>query len=155
MRDMKRIDPNGAERRRGYVWPFSCDGKTEAECNALGCGITPDWMEEKEMGYKERQAEWLKGNNLRKWFEGLRVPEAGGTTRMGGDIWINSLMDNMVGKVEHHGNWPLFLEGQGRGHELLYALHRPAPCGSHEFEVGSQIQVRGQWWGTGVYEYRH
>ena len=48
LRDMKRIDPNGAERGRGYVWSFSCDGKTEAECNALGCGIIPDWMEEKE-----------------------------------------------------------------------------------------------------------
>ena len=44
---MYKIDPNGAEERREFEWPFQCDGKTEEECNALGYGVTPDWMEER------------------------------------------------------------------------------------------------------------
>lgn len=47
---MDEIDPNSAERRRGYKWHFECDGKTEEECNALGYRINPDWMEEKKNG---------------------------------------------------------------------------------------------------------
>ena len=45
--NMDEIAPNGAEVRREYGWPFDCDGKTEEECNALGCGIYPEWMEER------------------------------------------------------------------------------------------------------------
>ena len=45
---MDKIDPNGAEERRGYEWAFECDGKTMEECNDLGYGICGDWMEEKE-----------------------------------------------------------------------------------------------------------
>ena len=44
---MYKIDPNGAEERREFEWPFQCDGKTKEECNALGYGVTPDWMEER------------------------------------------------------------------------------------------------------------
>ena len=49
---MYKIDPNGAEERRGYVWPFLCDGKTKEECTTLGYVVmgyvvTPDWMEER------------------------------------------------------------------------------------------------------------
>ena len=43
---MDEIAPNGAEVRRGYVWPFDCDGKTEEECNALWCVVIDNWMEE-------------------------------------------------------------------------------------------------------------
>jgi len=44
---MDESDPNGAEERRGYVWPSQCDGKTKEECTALGYVVTPDWMEER------------------------------------------------------------------------------------------------------------
>ena len=27
-------------------WPEMCDGKTEEECDRLGFGVLPDWMEE-------------------------------------------------------------------------------------------------------------
>jgi len=85
-------------------WPEKCDGKTEEECNALGYWVHPDqmvvvdgWMEEKE--YKEKQADWLKANNLE---EGSRVyvyrkPE---NYEDGWWYpWIESLMDKTVGKV--------------------------------------------------------
>ena len=47
---MDELDPNSAELRRWYKWHFSCDGKTEAECNALGYVVRPNWMEEKKNG---------------------------------------------------------------------------------------------------------
>ena len=52
LRVMDEISPDEAEMRRQSPWPFKCEGKTEEECNALGYGIYPDWMEEKDMGYK-------------------------------------------------------------------------------------------------------
>ena len=47
LRVMDDLAPNMAERRREYVWPFQCEGKTEEECDALGYGINPEWMEER------------------------------------------------------------------------------------------------------------
>ena len=41
LRAMHDLAPNMAERRRAFVWPFKCDGKTEEECNALGYVIDP------------------------------------------------------------------------------------------------------------------
>ena len=43
---MDKIDPNGAEERREFEWPFECDGKTKEECTALGYVVCHDWMEE-------------------------------------------------------------------------------------------------------------
>ena len=45
---MDEIDANGAEERRWYKWSFACEGKTKEECNALGYGVRPDWMQEKK-----------------------------------------------------------------------------------------------------------
>ena len=45
--NMDEIAPNGAEVRRGYVWPSQCDGKTEEECNELGGVVFDSWMEDK------------------------------------------------------------------------------------------------------------
>ncbi len=47
LRDMDRRSPDRAEERRGYVWPSQCDGKTEEECNALGCVVFDSWLEER------------------------------------------------------------------------------------------------------------
>ena len=47
LRDMDRISPDRAEVRREYEWPFSCDGKTEEECNELGGVVFDSWMEER------------------------------------------------------------------------------------------------------------
>ena len=43
---MDKIAPCLAEERRGYKWPFECDGKTKEECIALGYTISDRWMEE-------------------------------------------------------------------------------------------------------------
>ena len=32
---------------RDSGWPDRADGKTEEECNLLGLGVHPDWMEER------------------------------------------------------------------------------------------------------------
>ena len=141
---MDEIAPNGAEVRRGYVWPFSCDGKTEAECNALGCGITPDWMEEKDMGYKERQADWLKMNGI---GEGSRVyvyrkPE--NYEDGWGYRWNNILVDEMVGKVanimEIH---PCSLKVKVGDKTSYMPYTAMLPVGVEEFEVGRRYKYVG------------
>ena len=43
---MDKIAPCLAEERRGYKWPFECDGKTKEECIALGYVVSPNWMDE-------------------------------------------------------------------------------------------------------------
>lgn len=45
---MDKTSPCLAEKRREMEWPFECDGKTKEECNALGYGITDNWMVEWE-----------------------------------------------------------------------------------------------------------
>ncbi len=141
---MDEIAPNGAEVRRGYVWPFTCDGKTEEECNALGCGITPDWMEEKDMGYKERQAEWLKMNNLaigsRVYIYRKAKNEEGGWRYR----WIDYLMDETVGKVAIivgiRASSLLVEIGDNTFYMPYTAL---LPVGVSEFEVGRRYKYVG------------
>ena len=142
---MDESDPNGAELRREYEWPFECEGKTNEECDTLGYGISPDWMEEKEMGYEEKQAEWLKMNNLR---EGSRVYvyrkaenyEDGWRYR-----WIDSLMDEKVGKVaDIMGIHPCSLLVEV-GDMVSYMPYTALlPVGVTEFEVGRRYKYVGK-----------
>ena len=142
--EMDKISPLLAEERRGYKWPFECDGKTKEEIGALGYGVADSWMEEKEMGYKEKQADWLKANNLR---EGSRVYvhrkpenyEDGWRYR-----WIDSLMDKTVGKVanikEIHPCSLLVKVGDTVSYMPYTAL---LPVGVTEFEVGRRYKYVG------------
>lgn len=142
--DMDEIAPSGAEERRESEWPFECDGKTKEECNALGYAICGDWMEEKEMGYKEKQADWLKANNLR---EGSRVYvyrkpenyEDGWRYR-----WIDSLMDKTVGKVANIVEiQPCSLKVKV-GDTVSYMPYTAMlPVGVTEFEVGRRYKYVG------------
>lgn len=166
--DFSEISPSMAEERRIYEWPFECDGKTKEECNALGYGVHPDWMEEsemkvfsrekylrvpvvasvwmeeKEMGYKEKQADWLKVNNLR---EGSRVyvyrkPE---DHENGWKYaWVDALMDEAVGKVGNivaiHLHSLLVKVGNKTSFMPYTAL---LPVGVTEFEVGRRYKYVG------------
>ena len=141
---MDELDPDGAERRREFDWPFECDGKTEEECNALGYAINGNWMEEKEMGYKEKQADWLKANNLR---EGSRVyvyrkPEdhEDGWAY----TWVDFLMDDVVGKVADVVEIaPCSLKVKV-GNEYHYMPYSALlPVGVTEFEVGRRYKYVG------------
>ena len=141
---MDKIDPCGAEWRRGIEWPFECEGKTEEECNALRYGISPDWMEEKEMGYKEKQVEWLKMNDLR---EGSRVyvyrkPE--NYEDGWGYSWVELLMDKTVGKVANImeiGPYSLKVKVGDKTYYMPYTALRPV--GVTEFEVGRRYKYVG------------
>jgi hypothetical protein len=142
--EMDKIAPDLAEGRRGFQWPFECDGKTKEECNALGYSISGNWMEEKEMGYKEKQADWLKKNDLR---EGSRVyvyrkPE---NYEDGWRYaWIDSLMDKTVGKVanimEIHPCSLLVKVGDKTYYMPYTAM---LPVGVTEFEVGRRYRYVG------------
>jgi hypothetical protein len=144
LRDMERISLSKQVVRVEYEWPFECDGKTEEECNALGYVISPDWMEEKEMGYKEKQAEWLKANNL---AVGSRVyvyrkPEK--YENGWGYMWIDSLMDETVGKVAHIVEvtpYSLKVEVECRTSYMPYTAL--LPVGVTEFEVGRRYKYVG------------
>jgi hypothetical protein len=46
--EMDKIVPLLAEERRGYKWPFECEGKTKEEIGTLGYVVVDSWMEEKE-----------------------------------------------------------------------------------------------------------
>lgn len=125
-------------------WPEKFDGKTEEECNALGCGICPEWMEEKEMGYKEKQADWLKANNLE---EGSRVyvyrkPE--NYEDGWGYGWIDVLMDEMVGKIaDIEEICPSSLKVKV-GDTVSYMPYTALlPVGVTEFEVGRRYKYVG------------
>lgn len=141
---MDEISPNGAEERREYKWPFKCDGKTEAECSALGYLINPDWMEEKEMGYKEKQADWLKMNNLR---EGSRVyvyrkPE--NFEDGWGYMWIDPRMDETVGKVANIMEvTPRSLKVKVVDKTYYMPYTALLPVGVTEFEVGRRYKYVG------------
>ena len=142
--EMDKISPLLAEERRWYEWPFECEGKTKEEIGALGYGVADSWMEEKEMGYKEKQADWLKINDLR---EGSRVYvyrkpenyEDGWRYR-----WIDSLMDKTVGKVanitEIHPCSLLVKVGDTVSYMPYTAL---LPVGVSEFEVGRRYKYVG------------
>ena len=144
LRDMDKIAPSGAEERRESEWPFECDGKTKEECGALGYGICGDWMEEKEMGYKEKQADWLKANNLR---EGSRVyvyrkPE---NYEDGWEyMWLDYLMDDMVGKVANIMEirpCSVKVKVGDKTYYMPYTALRPV--GVTEFEVGRRYKYVG------------
>lgn len=144
LRVMDEISPSVAEVRRQTTWPFLCDGKTEEECNALGYVISLDWMEEKEMGYKEKQADWLKVNSL---GEGSRVyvyrkakDEEGGWLY----YWIESTMGEAVGKVANIvGIKELSLEVK-IGNKCYYMPYTALlPVGVNEFEVGRRYKYVG------------
>lgn len=141
---MDKIAPLLAEERRGYKWPFECDGKTKEECIALGYAITGDWMEEKEMGYKEKQADWLKANNL---GEGSRVyvyrkaenHEDGWRYR-----WIELLMDEKVGKVANIMEIrPCSLRVKVGDRTYYMPYTALLPVGVTEFEVGRRYKYVG------------
>jgi len=144
LRVMKEFDPIAQPIRLAYKWPFECDGKTKEECNALGYGISGDWMEEKEMGYKEKQADWLKANNL---AVGSRVyvyrkPEK--YEDGWGYTWIDSLMDDMVGKVAHIVEvtpYSLTVEVECRTSYMPYTAL--LPVGVTDFEVGRRYKYVG------------
>lgn len=141
---MDELDPDGAERRREFDWPFECDGKTEEECNALGYAINVNWMEEKEMGYKEKQEQWLKANHL---GEGSRVYvyckpedyENGGVC-----TGIGSLIDEMVGKVANIVVVTSSSLGVKVGDKTFFMPYTALlPVGVTEFEVGRRYKYVG------------
>ena len=141
---MDEVDPDGAERRREFDWPFECDGKTEEECNALGYAINGNWMEEKEMGYKEKQEQWLKANNLE---EGSRVyvyrkPEDHENGRA--CMWIDSLNGEMVGKVASIVEVTSCSLGVKVGDKTYFMPYTALlPVGVTEFEVGRRYKYVG------------
>jgi hypothetical protein len=144
LRDMERITLSKQVVRVEYEWPFECDGKTKEECNALGYGISPDWMEEKEMGYEEKQKQWLKANNLR---EGSRVyvyrkPE--NYEDGWGYMWIDSLMDETVGKVASIVDIKARSLEVKIGNKYYYLSYTALlPVGVTEFEVGRRYKYVG------------
>lgn len=142
--DMEDISPDKVEHRRQLTWPFECDGKTKEECNLLGFGVHADWMEEKDMGYEEKQEKWLKMNDIR---EGSRVyvyrkPEnyEDGWAYM----WIDSLMDDMVGKVAYIMEvTPCYLKVKVDGHSSYMPYTALLPVGVTEFEAGRRYKYVG------------
>ena len=128
---------------RDSGWPEKCDGKTKEECNALGCWIPPDWMEEKDMGYKERQAEWSKMNNLaigsRVYVYRKAKNEEGGWPHN----WIG-VMDSTVGKVARITKIaPCSLVVNVGKHSFYMPYTALLPVGVTEFEVGRRYKYVG------------
>jgi hypothetical protein len=122
---------------------WNCNDMDEVRLAGLWLAFHP--IEEKEMGYEEKQAEWLKANGLE---EGSRVyvyrkakDEEGGW----GYIWLDSSMDDMVGKVARIMEvTPCSLRVEADGNPSFYMPYTALlPVGVTEFEAGRRYKYVG------------
>jgi hypothetical protein len=109
-----------------------------SQCMKIG------WRRDKEMGYKEKQEQWLKANNLR---EGSRVY----VYRKVEDYedgwryaWVDGPMDEMVGKVAYIEEIHLSSLVVNVGVETCFMPYTAMrPVGVTEFEVGRRYKYVG------------
>lgn len=122
---------------------WNCNDMDEVRLAGLWLAFHP--IEEKEMGYEEKQAEWLKANGLE---EGSRVyvyrkakDEEGGW----GYIWLDPFMDDMVGKVARIMEvTPCSLRVEADGNPSFCIPYTALlPVGVTEFEAGRRYKYVG------------